>query len=676
MKKMKLEELIRMFAMEQSGSFAFDALVKYVQLEESSFDEEGRLHQIACDSIWLFSDDRDEDFDSFIPRHCFFKGAEFLVKPLPEEVAGGYLVPGHRFVPFLSHGVAPFEVTLQLPDGSDAAKRVESFPHEMTLRFLLYFGEYGMIDYLISDHESNGPQLQPPFDKPLDVTVFDLRAFYDQCGFKVGDSLVLKVDDSRKGVLSVRHLPSKGKTVDFVGTRVWADAMRAGFEEMQSIEDPSFDCKEQIAWMYCFAEQDEDSPAVLNDPPLSLPDFFRKQTDLTIKTLGQVCFLWPVDIPVEERMMAFMDDKPEPETELDAFFQMFNLSLDTDDAEAYMRDAIASGENDPAQVLERVLDGRDLMFPNQIVLEEFVDLWEELWREVQERYNPEKDDFRESRSVFLGFNDQCLKILRAMDQAGVDPVEIMGNQDYMKLGEISGMIHSVLVMSNQIEGEVDTPVLPLNEIKGSLGAVLDDLSQRLLQDQADKEQEISDRPIYQLKITLKGSKPPIWRRVLISSGMPLEKLHDIIQLTFGWYNCHLHQFVVGRTYYQPGGPDEDGFGMMDVEDSNGLRVCELLRSEKDKISYEYDFGDGWDHQILLEKVLPPKPEKALPVCVKGLRACPPEDCGGIYGYYHLLETINGPDCAEKEELLEWTCGPIDPDAFDLVGINARLKERF
>ena len=676
MSKKKLYELVEAFALKQSGSFRFDELLEYAQQKDESFDDEERLYQMACNSVWLFSEDLDDDLDTFIPRHVFFKGAEFRVKPLPEEIEGGYLVPGHRFVPFLPSGKPPFDATLKLSGGLKAAKRVESFSYETALRCLIYFGEYGMIDYLMADQESNGDKLKPPFDKPVDMTVFDLRGFYEQCGFKAGDYLMLKVEDALKGVLSVRHLPPKSKDVDFAGIRVWADAMRSGFGEMLEIEDPSFDCMEQIAWMYSYAEQDKESPSVLKDPPLSLPEFFIKQTDLTIRSLGQVSFFWPKEIPVEERMMEFMDDDPEPETELDAFFQMFNLSVDTDDAEAYMRNAIASGENDPAQVLERVLDGRDLVFPNQIILDEFIMLWEELWGEVLERYNPETDKFRETRSVFLDFNDKCLKILRAMDGTDVDPAEAMANQDFMKLTEISGMIHSVLVMSNQVEGEIDASDLPLDEIKETLDPVIDDISQRLQQAQADKQQAVADSPVYQLKVTLKGSKPPIWRRMLVHSAMPLEQLHDIIQITFGWQNCHLHQFFDGEEYYQSVVEQDEFNDFMQSEDSNAYHLSDLLRREKDKISYEYDFGDGWEHTVLLEKVLPPAPEKSLPICVKGMRACPPEDCGGLWGYYNLLEKINGPDCPEKEQLLEWTGGPIDPDAFDLIAANARMREWF
>jgi len=676
MKKQALDDLVKTFALKQSGTFDFEKLVKYVRRTDKEFDDDGRLYELACESEWLFEDERDEIKELFVPRHIFFKGAELRVKPLPEEVAGGYLVPGHRFIPLISREIFPADVTLKLADDTVATKRTESFSYESAVRFLAYFGEYGMIDYLVHDHEQNTARIEPPFDKPVDMTVFDLSAFYQQCGFKAGDSLMLKVENWLKGEFSVRHIPAKGKTVDFVGTHAWVEALRAGFEEMRFQETPSYDCSEQAAWMFCLAEMDLDSPSVLSAPPLTLPEFFRTQKDLTMKSLGQVSFFWPVDEPVESRLEELIDsDGPEPETELDAIFQLLGLSVDSEDAEAYMRDSIASGVTDPEKVLARVISGRKIVFPNEIVRQDFIDLWEELWNEVKEAYDPTRDVNREMRSAFLKLNDQALAILRELDMAEVDPHVLMRNPATMKLGEISMMIHGALALSNQDDVDVEEMPLPLEEMSGKISAVLDDLAERLLGEQSEIKQEIADGPVYQLKISLKYSKPPIWRRILVPSGMSLEKLHEVIQVVFGWHNCHLHQFIDGRTFYQPGGED-DGFPGMRVEDSNGLRVCDLLRKEKDKIEYEYDFGDSWDHQIVLEKVLKPDPRKTLPLCTKGKLACPPEDCGGLNGYYQLLEILTGPDCKAKREMLEWHGGPIDPDAFDLVAVNARLKEWF
>jgi hypothetical protein len=176
--------------------------------------------------------------------------------------------------------------------------------------------------------------------------------------------------------------------------------------------------------------------------------------------------------------------------------------------------------------------------------------------------------------------------------------------------------------------------------------------------------------IYQLKVTLKRSKPPIWRRFLIASSVTLPELHDVLQIVMGWTNSHLHQFRAAGSEY--GMPDPD-FGLEDVMDEQGVRLDRLLVREKDSMSYEYDFGDGWEHVILLEKLLPFEPNQALPVCIKAKGACPPEDVGGLWGYYRFLEAIKDPKHPEHEELKEWLADDFDPDAFDMGWVNQQLR---
>ena len=178
-------------------------------------------------------------------------------------------------------------------------------------------------------------------------------------------------------------------------------------------------------------------------------------------------------------------------------------------------------------------------------------------------------------------------------------------------------------------------------------------------------------PVYQLKITLEGSKPPIWRRIQVASNITLSELHRIIQVAMGWWDCHLHQFIIHGNYFGIPDPDWDS---MDVISESGVKLAELISSEKDKFIYEYDFGDSWNHVILLEKVLPQDPGISYPVCLKGKRACPPEDCGGLWGYYNMLEAIKDPRHLEHDEILEWMGNEFDPEAFSLDEINSQLKE--
>lgn len=187
------------------------------------------------------------------------------------------------------------------------------------------------------------------------------------------------------------------------------------------------------------------------------------------------------------------------------------------------------------------------------------------------------------------------------------------------------------------------------------------------------------------KITLRGSsKPPIWRKVLIDESASFETLHRAIQVSFGWDDYHLWEFSA-RPYGEPrigpsGDADPFGIGWEDdeVEDASNVLLSEVFQRPKDQFSYVYDMGDGWEHRVLLEKILDdPAP---FPQCVAGKGACPPEDCGGIYGYYGLVEAVNDPKNSEYEEMREWLGmeegETWDVHAFDLAETQADMKKVF
>ncbi|MBI3756884.1 MAG: plasmid pRiA4b ORF-3 family protein [Deltaproteobacteria bacterium] len=178
--------------------------------------------------------------------------------------------------------------------------------------------------------------------------------------------------------------------------------------------------------------------------------------------------------------------------------------------------------------------------------------------------------------------------------------------------------------------------------------------------------------VYQLKITLRHSKPPIWRRLLVPSDMNLAKLHHVIQEVMGWTDSHLHQFKIGNIYYGTTYPDDFG-GMPETRDERKARLNMLVSRLKAKFIYEYDFGDSWEHDVVLEKILPPESGIKYPLCIAGKRACPPEDCGGVWGYDNLLETIKDPNHPEHEDMVEWLGGDFDPEAFDVEAVNTALR---
>lgn len=183
--------------------------------------------------------------------------------------------------------------------------------------------------------------------------------------------------------------------------------------------------------------------------------------------------------------------------------------------------------------------------------------------------------------------------------------------------------------------------------------------------------------IYQFKITLKGIRPPIWRRFQVKSGITFYELHKIIQVVMGWHDYHLYCFTFGRGWDELRIEEPDEFGGFTIEgqnfDSRKTRVDSVFTSEKEKCLYTYDFGDDWEHELLLEKILEPEEGVRYPVCIKGRRACPPEDCGGIYGYYEFIEIINNPRHLDYKMTMEWLGGSFDPEEFDLEEVNEALR---
>jgi hypothetical protein len=174
--------------------------------------------------------------------------------------------------------------------------------------------------------------------------------------------------------------------------------------------------------------------------------------------------------------------------------------------------------------------------------------------------------------------------------------------------------------------------------------------------------------IYQIKITLRHVRPPVWRRILVPPDIKLPRLHDVFQVVMGWTDSHMHAFRMGNEQY---GVSSGDFPDMFRSERN-VRLDQLA-GVGGRLVYEYDFGDGWEHDILIEKSLPAEKGKRYPVCVTGKRTCPPEDCGGPWGYENLLKVLRDPRNEEHEEMLEWIGGDFDAEAFDLEEVNAGLR---
>jgi hypothetical protein len=181
--------------------------------------------------------------------------------------------------------------------------------------------------------------------------------------------------------------------------------------------------------------------------------------------------------------------------------------------------------------------------------------------------------------------------------------------------------------------------------------------------------------IYQIKVTLRNTKPPIWRRLLVPAGMTLDRLHRVLQTVMGWEDCHLHEFRIGEELFGPPAPDLWGMGGPPVGSERTAKLSQVMGWEGAKARYTYDFGDNWEHEIGVEKVLPVEPGLKYPVCVAGELHGPPEDSGGVYGYYNLLLAFADPAHEDHADLCEWLGEGFDPEEFSVEEVNQKLRGR-
>jgi hypothetical protein len=183
-----------------------------------------------------------------------------------------------------------------------------------------------------------------------------------------------------------------------------------------------------------------------------------------------------------------------------------------------------------------------------------------------------------------------------------------------------------------------------------------------------KIKQHADIYVYQMKVTLKDISPPIWRRIQVTSDTILSRLHRILQIIMGWSDYHLHEFVIDGVSY--GKPDKED--IFKVKNEKNVIMNQVVSGERTR--FTYDFGDFWRHKILIEKILPLEPDMRYPICIKGRRASPHEDCGGPGGYFEILKVLQDPNHPEHDEMLKWIGGSFDSEAFDLDEINRELKK--
>ncbi len=176
--------------------------------------------------------------------------------------------------------------------------------------------------------------------------------------------------------------------------------------------------------------------------------------------------------------------------------------------------------------------------------------------------------------------------------------------------------------------------------------------------------------VYLLKIHLLGIQPAIWRRFVVPAGITLDRLHDVIQIVMGWSDSHLHEFIIGKKRYT-----ENPESKVDGLECGKYRLGDLIKQKGRTFRYLYDFGDSWEHELVLEesRYFNPKMRVEL-VCLEGERACPPDDVGGVFGYFEFCNALKDPTHEEHESYMEWSDGDYDIEQFDSESVNRELMK--
>jgi hypothetical protein len=198
----------------------------------------------------------------------------------------------------------------------------------------------------------------------------------------------------------------------------------------------------------------------------------------------------------------------------------------------------------------------------------------------------------------------------------------------------------------------------------------DDDDDETERDEIQRDERILALTVHEMRVTLLDVSPPVWRQIRVPSALPLSTVHAVIQIAFGWEDRHLHEWRVGDITY--GLSDEDSWGE-DLRDESTALLADVAPVDS-LLRYDYDFGDGWEHLVEVTAVHPYSGQVVPVACLGGARACPPEDCGGPFGYEHLIDALRDVDDAEHEDVVEWLGDHFDPAEFDMASVNNRLDQ--
>lgn len=630
--------------------------------------------------------------DEYLPRSHYFRDGVVLVKPSEEEIESGVLIPGHRFLPFYYGVLLPHELSLLEEDtDGEVARRTVVRPLSALEKYYELFGPQGLPYLVTMEDETNEDVIDAEPDDAravVRVSAFDLGDFYARHGFKTGDYISCRLVDYENGCFKIGYLSAE-QAADRDADE-WRQDLDLGFEESFRYTQSPVDPIEQIAHAFFFAGR-----SVVTRPAYDLSTYVEMSDTVGFLEYGTNVYLWYKDADPESvdifsgRGPAYTGDT----SGLDEILADCGFAYSASDIEAIMRDAVFTGR-DFEHAYSALIPGYSSPFANAEQEAAFRKECEDMFMDIRSSQDSDQDkEVALLRSSLVGLLQKQVAWLRRLDARGVDPSDLP-REPVLQLTELSSLISSALQFLNDTpESDEDEMSDSLQKIAGSVERLeesMDELTAEVEEavfggeqggspraSSGKAERNRTPRYVYQLKITLEGIRPPIWRRIRIPGTYSLGDLHQVIQTLFDWDGTHLHDFVVGDREYSDLNQIDGG---VDGEfEERGTTLEDLELSEKAWFRYTYDFGDNWSHKILVEKVVDAaelsEDERSRVTCITGRRGAPPEDCGGPPGYLGLLDLLDTPQeqlDAEDTEFLEWV-GDLDPEHFDVEQMNRKLR---
>jgi hypothetical protein len=612
-------------------------------------------------------------------------------------------------LPFYAPDILPWDCSLLAPDGKAVAKKTVTRSCDSLRIYYAFLGWENSINLFVLDKSEN-QQVFGDFvltgKEKVAISVFDLAGLYRDWNFKDGDGILCQTEDWLRGVYTITFISAEERRELMDRSADWVRKIEKGFRKTFDSFKMNIPIEEQISYAYYFAGK-----GVLKKPHLHLGGLVNDSPRVYFVAFGMETRLWYED----KLSLATLGidragkERESPET-FNGILESLGVIFTEVEVEAYLRDALFSlrGNRDGEDaihetVLERLFPEGRIFFDSEKAAREFRRHLIKLRNRVIRSYNYFTDQKTgKMRAEVLDILDSHYAWMRGLDdqEDEMNP-ENLPVQVFAGIVQTMGFLTSFLDLLNRGEAvpgeDADQFVRYLPEIRRSLEDFREDVEIGLKARTPKKGKAASPRlrlvspgeepggknagtggreelkHVFVLRISLRDISPQVWRSVQVPGFITLGDLHRIIQIVMGWSDSHLHSFEIAGVRYGMGGEDFDF--EIEEEDENNYSLEDLELREKQRFLYTYDFGDTWEHQILVSKILslPEDPAGAYlrPRCLNGKRSCPPEDCGGPWGYEALLEDLSKPPKKRNRDLLEWE-EDFDPEFFDVDITNELL----